>query len=47
MKHIPITTQGIIYSLLSLAKKVVPAGYKQGGMKGIWEEIQKEILTNP
>lgn len=47
MKHIPITTQGIIYSLLSLAKRVVPAGYKQGGLQGIWAEIQKEILINP
>lgn len=45
--NIPVTTQGIVYSLYSLVKKVIPVGYKQNGIEGIWEEIKKEILTNP
>ena len=47
IKYVPITSQGIIYSVLNLANKIVPVGFNQGGFKGIIDEIKKEIILNP
>ena len=47
LKHVPITSQGIIYSIINLAAKIVPVGYKRNGLAGAWEEIKKEIILNP
>ena len=47
MKYVPVTSQGIIYSVYNLATKIAPVGFKQGGIKGVLEEIKKEIIMNP
>lgn len=49
-KNIPVLSQGIIYSVLHLFKRVVPAGlerYEKEGLQGLINEINKEILNNP
>lgn len=47
IKHVPVICQGIIYSLINLASKIAPVGYKQNGLKGVIDEIKREIILNP
>ena len=47
IKHVPVTSQGIIYSVFNLATKIAPVGFNKDGLKGVIDEIKKEIILNP
>lgn len=50
MKNVPVTGQGIIYSTMAAITKVIPMGLKRmetEGIKGLIDEINKEIIKNP
>lgn len=50
MKNVPVVGQGIMFSVLSLFKKVLPTALDRmetEGIQGLVDEINKEIIKNP
>lgn len=46
-KNVPISSQGIIYSVYDMISKTIPLGWKNNGIEGVIDEIKKEMLLNP